>query len=60
MLNKKGEVELDAIVINGSDLSSGAVCAVQDIANPVQLARLVMEKVQTFVMRSLYGGLIYL
>jgi len=44
VLNKKGEVELDAIVINGSDLSSGAVCAVQDIANPVQLARLVMEK----------------
>ncbi|XP_012943018.1 isoaspartyl peptidase/L-asparaginase [Aplysia californica] len=44
VLNLKGEVELDAIVIDGRDLSSGAVCAVQDIANPVQLARLVMDK----------------
>ena len=45
VLNKKGEVELDAIVIDGRNLASGAVCAVQDIAHPVQLARCVMEKV---------------
>ncbi|KAH9515774.1 Isoaspartyl peptidase/L-asparaginase [Bulinus truncatus] len=44
VLNMKGEVELDAIVMDGRSLSSGAVAAVQDIANPVQLARLVMDK----------------
>ncbi|CAL1546159.1 unnamed protein product [Lymnaea stagnalis] len=44
VLNMKGEVELDAIVIDGNNLNSGAVAAVQDIANPVQLAKLVMDK----------------
>lgn len=46
VLNKKGEVELDAIIIDGRDLSSGAVSAVQDIAHPVTLARAVMEKTE--------------
>lgn len=45
MLNVKGEVEMDAIVMDGKTLSSGAVSAVRNIANPVQLARLVMDKV---------------
>ena len=46
VLNVKGEVEMDAIVMDGSTLASGAVSAVRNIANPIQLARLVMEKVQ--------------
>lgn len=45
MLNVKGEVEMDAIVMDGKSLASGAVSAVRRVANPVQLARLVMEKV---------------
>lgn len=45
MLNVKGEVEMDAIVMDGKTLGSGAVSAVRNIANPVQLARLVMDKV---------------
>lgn len=45
VLNTNGEVEMDASIMNGKDLSSGAVSAVQCIANPIKLARLVMEKV---------------
>ncbi|XP_078504158.1 isoaspartyl peptidase/L-asparaginase [Lissotriton helveticus] len=44
VLNEKGEVEMDAIVMDGKDLTSGAVSAVRCIANPIKLARLVMEK----------------
>ncbi|XP_016127814.1 isoaspartyl peptidase/L-asparaginase isoform X1 [Sinocyclocheilus grahami] len=44
VLNVKGEVEMDAMVMDGRSLDSGAVSAVRGIANPVQLARLVMEK----------------
>lgn len=45
MLNVKGEVEMDALVMDGKTLASGAVSAVRNIANPTQLARLVMDKV---------------
>ncbi|XP_048060976.1 isoaspartyl peptidase/L-asparaginase [Megalobrama amblycephala] len=44
VLNVKGEVEMDALVMDGRTLASGAVSAVRRVANPVQLARLVMEK----------------
>ncbi|KAK5882006.1 hypothetical protein CesoFtcFv8_020641 [Champsocephalus esox] len=44
VLNIKGEVEMDAIVMDGLTLGSGAVSAVCNIANPIQLARLVMDK----------------
>lgn len=43
-LNSAGEIELDAIIMNGTDLNSGAVAAVQHIRNPISLARLVMER----------------
>lgn len=45
MLNADGEVELDAIIMDGRTLASGAVSSVENIANPVSLARAVMEKV---------------
>lgn len=41
----EGEVELDAIIMDGRTLASGAVSSVKNIANPVSLARAVMEKV---------------
>nr|XP_020472688.1 isoaspartyl peptidase/L-asparaginase [Monopterus albus]XP_020472689.1 isoaspartyl peptidase/L-asparaginase [Monopterus albus]XP_020472690.1 isoaspartyl peptidase/L-asparaginase [Monopterus albus] len=44
VLNAKGDVEMDALVMDGKTLSSGAVSAVRYIANPIQLARLVMEE----------------
>ena len=46
--NANGEVELDAIIMDGQTLGSGAVSCVQNIANPVSLARAVMEKVPPF------------
>lgn len=42
VLNAVGEIELDAIVMDGSDLNVGAVMAVKGIRHPVTLARLVM------------------
>ncbi|MGB9890878.1 MAG: isoaspartyl peptidase/L-asparaginase, partial [Anaerolineae bacterium] len=42
-LNAVGEVELDAIIMDGRTLRLGAVAAVRRVRNPVSLARLVME-----------------
>ena len=44
VLNENGKVEMDAAIMDGRDLSAGAVAAVSDIANPVTLARLVMTE----------------
>nr|AEE61641.1 unknown [Dendroctonus ponderosae] len=44
VLNLDGEVEMDASVMVGADLSAGAVTVVKDIAHPISLARLVMER----------------
>ncbi len=42
-LNRDGEIELDASIMDGRDLAAGAIGAVKQIANPVTLARAVME-----------------
>ena len=42
--NENGKVEMDAAIMDGRDLSAGAVAAIDNIANPIQLARLVMSK----------------
>jgi beta-aspartyl-peptidase (threonine type) len=39
-----GHNELDASIMNGIDLSAGAVGGLKHIRNPIKLARLVMEK----------------
>jgi beta-aspartyl-peptidase (threonine type) len=44
VLNENGKVEMDAAIMDGRNLSAGAVAAVDNIANPVQLARLVMTE----------------
>jgi beta-aspartyl-peptidase (threonine type) len=43
-LNRDGQVQLDAIVMDGKTLKAGAVAAVEHIHNPIRLARLVLEK----------------
>jgi beta-aspartyl-peptidase (threonine type) len=43
-LNARGEIELDAIIMDGHDLSLGAVMAVKEVRHPITLARLVMTE----------------
>ncbi|CAH1403708.1 unnamed protein product [Nezara viridula] len=43
-LNAAGEVAMDALVTEGKNLSAGSVTLVKNIANPISLARMVMEK----------------
>jgi len=43
-LNAAAQVELDAIIMDGRDLNVGAVAAVQHVAHPVTLARLLLTE----------------
>lgn len=45
-LNELGEIELDAMIMDGRNLDFGAVAAVQNILHPVSLARKVMEQTE--------------
>ncbi len=42
--NLNGEVELDAIIMEGRNLKSGAVAAARNLTNPILVARKVMEE----------------
>lgn len=44
VLNRAGYVEMDALIMDGRTLALGAVAAVQDVPNPISLARILMEK----------------
>ncbi len=46
VLTSAGTFELDASIMDGSNLSSGAVACVKTIKNPISLARLVMDKTE--------------
>lgn len=43
-LTRDGRVQLDALVMNGADLRAGGVACVERLRNPIQAARLVLEK----------------
>jgi len=44
VLNRDGDAELDAAIMDGAGPRAGAVAAVRHVRNPIELARLVMEK----------------
>jgi len=43
-LTRDGRVQLDALLMQGSDLRTGGVACVERLRNPIQAARLVLEK----------------
>lgn len=55
-LNCRGEVEIDASIMSGSNLQAGAVSMVRTVKNPIRLARMIMEKTK-HVFLSGYGAL---
>ena len=44
VFTKTGMHEMDASVMNGSDMEAGAVCGIHNVRNPIQLAAAVMQK----------------
>jgi beta-aspartyl-peptidase (threonine type) len=44
VLTLDGRCELDAAIMKGSNLEAGAVAGIENVKNPISLARLVMEK----------------
>jgi beta-aspartyl-peptidase (threonine type) len=51
-LTMDGEIEMDASMMNGKDLSAGSVGMVKHIQNPIKLARLVMERTDHIMLVS--------
>ena len=43
-LNFRGEVEMDAAIMNGANLEGAGVAVVRHVKNPIRLARIVMER----------------
>lgn len=43
VLNRAGDIEMDAILMDGRTLRLGAVAAVRGITNPIRLARLIFD-----------------
>lgn len=46
VLNEEGDVEMDAVIMEGRTLGAGAVAGVRTVKNPVSLARRVMEETE--------------
>jgi beta-aspartyl-peptidase (threonine type) len=55
-INHKGEVEMDASIMDGEKIKAGAVSMVKNVKNPVSLARYIMNNTN-HVMLSDHGAL---
>ncbi|PZD72680.1 Isoaspartyl peptidase [Acaryochloris thomasi RCC1774] len=56
VLNAKGKVEMDAAIMSGRDLGAGAVACVEQVKNPIAVARRVLEKGEHVLLMG-YGAL---
>ena len=54
-INRDGRVQLDAILMNGATLKSGAVVAVERVRNPIRLSRLILDKSEHMLIAG-YGA----
>lgn len=54
-LNQDGKAQLDAILMDGVTLKSGAVASVEKIRNPIRLARIIMEQCDEMLLSG-YGA----
>jgi beta-aspartyl-peptidase (threonine type) len=54
-LNRDGKVQLDAILMDGVSLKSGAVVAVERVRNPIRLARAILDKSEHMLIAG-YGA----
>ncbi len=45
-INANGDVEMDAILMDGATLNVGAIAAIQRVQHPISVARLVMERTE--------------
>lgn len=46
VLNQSGQVEMDAVIMDGASLRSGAVAALRHVRNPIKVARRLMDTTQ--------------
>lgn len=49
VLTRDGQVEMDASIMDGATLDAGAVAGIQNVKNPIRLARRVLESEHTFL-----------
>lgn len=52
VLNAEGSVELDASIMDGSNLKAGAVAGVTTVKNPIMLARLVKDSTRHVLLKG--------
>lgn len=58
VINQSGFVEMDAMIMDGRNLRSGAVAALRNIKNPIRVARCLMETTH-FSMVAGQGALVF-
>ena len=49
-INANGHIEMDAVIMDGNELRSGAVAMIQKAKNPIKVARRIMETTQHIIL----------